>query len=93
MEQIKLMFFKESTKLEEMKEAMKYQGAVVDDLMSKLPADELFQDPNTGLVYKIQKPTGTFISFKEREYVRTKKATETKGSLSKKEVEDAGFKV
>lgn len=93
MEESNRRFFEETAKLEEMRMAIKLQTTIVDDLMIQLPLDVLFQDPNTGLVFKIQRPSGTFITFKEREYVRTKKATEAKGSLSKKEAEEAGFKV
>lgn len=51
------------------------------------------QDPETGLVYKIVKPNGTFMYYKDIDYTRTAKATERAGTLSKKEAEEAGFTV
>jgi hypothetical protein len=52
--------------------------------------NEMFQDEQ-GVVYKLVEPTGTFIEFKKLDYQRTRRPGETKGSLSIKEAEEAGF--
>lgn len=53
-----------------------------------------FKAPD-GTVYKIVKPSGTFVSFKALVYERTKREGEARGSLSMKEAKEAeanGFK-
>lgn len=54
--------------------------------------NEMFQDEE-GTVYKFVRPDGTFIKFTDLDYVRTRRNGETKGSLSMKEAEAAGFHV
>jgi hypothetical protein len=61
--------------------------------MAALGVGAYAQDPATGLVYKIVRPIGTYIHFREIDYVRTAKESERSGSLSKKEAEAAGFKL
>lgn len=60
------------------------------------PADDgigaMFQAQD-GTVYKMVKPAGTFVSYKELNYVRTKRSGEERGSLSVKEAQGSGFKV
>lgn len=58
-----------------------------------LGVNEIFQNPETGVVYKTIVPAGTYVTFKEIDYVRTRKEGETRGSLSMKEAEAAGFSV
>lgn len=60
-------------------------------LMNTIPVGTLFQDQETSLVYKITVPDGKYMYFDKIDYVRTKKADERQGSLSKKEAEEAGF--
>lgn len=87
---------KKLVELAEKKEALKNQlkelEPELEKTMTALGYNHAFQASN-GLVYKITKPSGTYISFKEIDYVRTKKATETKGSLSKTEAKELGFTV
>lgn len=59
--------------------------------MKKLGIDTFLQDPETGVVFQIVKPTGTFMYYKEIDYIRTKKEGERQGSLSMKKAEEAGF--
>lgn len=84
---------KQIKKLEELKELYKTQSDVVEGLMAKVELDSMFQDEETRLVFKVQKAKGRFISFPDREYVRTKKPTEKTATLSKKEAEENGFTV
>lgn len=46
-----------------------------------------------GTVFKIVKPTGTYVSFRDIGYNRTKRDGEERGSLSVKEAQAAGFSV
>lgn len=84
-------FLELSKKYESLKEQMKELKPVIQTLLLEIGAGTMFQDPATSLVYRIVRPKGTFISFDEIAYERTKKSTEFKGSLSKKEAEAAGF--
>ena len=52
-----------------------------------------FQDEETGAVYEIVKPKGTFIPYKVLVYNRTKLDGEFKGSLSKKRAEELGYTI
>jgi hypothetical protein len=51
----------------------------------------VFQDPETLAVYKIVKPNGTFMYYRDVDYVRTALEGERAGTLSKKEAESLGF--
>lgn len=59
--------------------------------MTEAGMGSYIQDPDTGTVYKIVKPSGTFMYYRDIEYVRTAQEGERAGSLSKKEAEGAGF--
>lgn len=84
-------FLEIAKRVEVLKEEMKALLPTMNELMAQLPVNELFQDSETGLVYKIQPAKGTYVYFNPLEYVRTKKEGEDKGTLSKKEAEEAGF--
>lgn len=84
-------FLEISKRYETLKEEMKALKPTLQELMTEIGVDSIFQDPETMLVYKIEVPKGTFISFDPISYVRTKKVGEDKGSLSKKDAEAAGF--
>lgn len=62
------------------------------DLEFESGVDSYFQGPD-GVVYKVVKPTGTFVAYKELGYHRTKRPDEDRGTLSVKEAQAAGFKV
>lgn len=59
--------------------------------MLELPLDSYIQDPDSMAVYKIVKPKGTFMYYKDVDYIRTVLEGESRGSLSKKEATEAGF--
>jgi len=59
--------------------------------MIQLGVGTFIQDPDSGTVYKIVKPRGTFMYYRDIEYVRTAQEGERAGTLSKKEAEEAGF--
>lgn len=70
----------------------------VNDLREKLEASmqelglgNTFQDPATGVVYRVAVPKGTFMYYRHIDYVRTAIGDERAGTLSKKDAEAAGF--
>jgi hypothetical protein len=63
------------------------------DTMRQIPLGEMFQDPTDLVVYQIMTPSGTYIEYKNVDYIRTRKEGETRGTLSMKEAEAAGFTV
>lgn len=85
-------FIELAEKKELLKKQLKDLEPELEQTMQLLGLEHSFQGTN-GLVYKITKPNGTFISFKQIDYVRTKKEGEAKGSLSKSEAKELGFKV
>jgi hypothetical protein len=86
-------FLEISKRYETLKDSLKEVQEELQKLMTVLGEGAHFQDPETELVYKIQKPTGTYISFKPIDYIRTKKVGEDKGSLAKTEAEKMGYKL
>ncbi len=75
-------------------EAKKYWeelDAATEAVKAEIGLNSYFQDPATGCVYKIVKPEGRFVEYKDVGYVRTKKPDEKRGDLSMKEAEEAGF--
>lgn len=84
-------FLELSKQYEALKEQMKEVKPQMQELMKEIGVGEMFQDPETKVVYRIDVPKGTYISFDPINYVRTKKETEKKGSLAKKEATSAGF--
>lgn len=61
--------------------------------LAKLIGLEVYFQDDEGVVYKTEKPSGTFVAFKDVAVSRTRRARdgEVKGSLSMKEAEAAGF--
>lgn len=62
-------------------------------LSDEMGVDGMFQDEESGIVYQIVKPEGTFIQYKEIDYIRTKREGERSGALSIKKAKEKGFKV
>ena len=78
---------------EELKARLKEVDSKLEKVLTDLGVGEAFQSLD-GTVYMVQEPTGTFISFKKIDYVRTRKEGEKGGNfLSKKEAESLGFDV
>ena len=77
-------------KKEELKAQMKEVNLALDSILTELGEGNAFQAYD-GTVVKVSKPTGTYIEFKNIDYVRTRREGEVKGSLSKKEAEEMGF--
>ncbi len=84
-------FLEISKRYEELVEELKVLKPELQAAMTEIGIGTMFQDPETMLVYKIEVPKGKYQYFDPIDYVRTKKDTETKGDLSKKAAEEAGF--
>lgn len=76
---------------EALAEQVKAAGAELEAFMAvNFPMGHMVQDTE-GTVYKIVKPTGTFIFFREIDYARTRRNGEKQGTLSLTEAKEAGF--
>lgn len=80
-----------SNKYEKIKDELNAVGLELGIVLNQLELNTYFQDLETLAVYKIVKPKGTFVAYKDVDYVRTAFESESRGSLSKKEAEEAGF--
>lgn len=85
-------FFELATESERLKQEMKKVKEEMSLVMRELGLNTYHQDPVTGLVYKIEAPTGTYVEFSSIGYKRTAKAGEKGGTvLAKSEAEAQGF--
>lgn len=88
----KLEFVMLANQIEAEQEKLQEKKDRLTALMLELGVDTYAQDLNTLAVYKIIKPTGTFVYYKDIDYKRTALDGERGGTvLSKKEAEEAGF--
>ena len=62
------------------------------DVVKEIGINGAFQ-ADDGVVYKVTKPKGRYVTFKDLDYDRTKRPGEDRGTLSVKEAESMGFKV
>ena len=86
--------FQLAGEIESLKTQLKYKQGQLEEVLVRLGLDTYHQDPINGVVYKIYKPEGTFISFKSIDIKRTSLPGEKGGTvLSKAEAEANGFKV
>lgn len=84
-----------ANRLEAMNNERKALQAELEEEARKLGLGFMFQDPNTGAVYKIVRPEGRFVTFPEIGYVRTriKALGEKQGGLSLSAAKEAGYDV
>lgn len=79
---------------EELKEKMKANKEEMEPLLQELGIDTFVQDSESGLVYKVCIPKGSFITYDHIGYMRNRRKGESGGHfLSKGECQDAGFDV
>lgn len=77
---------------EDIVEQLKSNREALESVMKELGENTYHQDPDTSLVYKIEKPKGTFTYYRDLDYKRTAKEGERGGTvLAKKEAEEQGF--
>jgi hypothetical protein len=77
---------------EEVKKYFENLKNAIDEVAKEIGINGYFQD-NEGTVYKVVEPEGKFVTFEKISYVRTRRMDETRGDLSLKEAEAAGFTV
>ena len=81
--------------LDKQKEAVKKFHEDMSETLEALAETEgvghMFQDPESGSVFKITEPTGQYVFNKPVGYGRTRREGEEKGSLSMKEAKEAGY--
>lgn len=78
--------------LKDAKEIYAALDNAVEKLIKLKGVNFMFQLPD-GPVVKLQEAKGRYVEFKKYEFVRTKRADESKGTLSVKEAQEMGFKV
>lgn len=91
MNDAKLNFIQLAKEYEKKQEEMNELRVRLNSAMLELQIGTYVQCPDTGTVYKIVKPNGTFTYYKDIDYVRTALEGERAGTLSKKEAEGSGF--
>jgi hypothetical protein len=91
MNEVQTKFLEVSKYYEQLKDKLDLAREELEGLLKHMPLNSYYQDPATMAVYKIVKPKGTFVQYRDVDYVRTALEGEVKGSLSKKEVEEQGF--
>jgi hypothetical protein len=75
----------------EYKKMLEERKVVTAQVKEEIGVGGYFQDPETGCVYKIVEPEGHWVSYDKLSYVRTRKEGETRGELSIKEANEAGY--
>lgn len=85
--------FAQTKLIEDLKKQLKEANEALFTTLNELGVDTYHQDPVDGTVFKVVKPKGTYIEFKEIGYERTKKEGEERGTLSVKEATERGFKL
>lgn len=71
------LLFQWASEIEDLKSQLKRKQGQLEELLLKLGVNSYHQDPITGVVYKVYKPEGTFISFKSIDVKRTALRGET----------------
>ena len=84
-------FIEVSKKVENLKNELKEAGAEIENLLTTIGVGKAFQDPEDGTVFEVVVPKGTFVNFKPVDYERTKRAGETRGTLSMARAKELGF--
>lgn len=62
------------------------------EVLEVLGEEAHFQSPD-GQVFLIEAQTGKFVTFDKLKYIRTKKAEEKRGELSKKRAQELGYDI
>jgi hypothetical protein len=85
-------FFDLAVRQEQLIEELKKNREEIEVVMTQLGLNTYHQDPQTLLVYKIEKPKGTFTYYRDIDFKRTAKPGEKGGTvLAKSEAEAQGF--
>jgi len=85
-----------SKKYEVVKDVMKEVGAELEiatlAVAHEIGLGTFFQDVD-GTVFRVAKPKGTYVAFKELTYERTRRHASEKPGISLKDARDAGYDV
>lgn len=85
-------FIELAKQYEKQSEALAETREALHVVMKELGYDQYAQDPETLIVYKVIKPQGTFMYYRDIDYKRTAKEGERGGTvLAKSEAQEAGF--
>jgi hypothetical protein len=93
MESKEMMFIRLAKEIEAEQKLINAKRDLLTTVMQEIGVGQYVQDASTSTVYKMVKPTGTFMYFRDIDYTRTALEGERAGTLSKKEAEEAGFAV
>jgi hypothetical protein len=75
--------------IEALREQLKPLQKEFDETVKEgISLNDMFQDEETKIIYRIVPKTGTFVEFKPLEYQRTRKPGETKGTISQKDADE-----
>lgn len=85
------LFIELAKKYEQMSEELSQVREQLTSAMKELEIGTFVQDPETKVVYQVVVPNGTFVHYKQVDYIRTKKEGERAGSMSMKKAEEMGF--
>jgi len=78
--------------LDEKKAEIKKYYEDLAEVLEVLGKDAHFQSVD-GLVFLVEEASGKWVTFEKLHYIRTKKADEKRGELSKKRAEELGYTV
>jgi hypothetical protein len=78
-------------RIEKGRKLLKELGKELAEEMRQIPLGEMFQNPKDGVVYQVIAPSGTYVEFKNIDYIRTRKEGEKAGTLSITAAKEAGF--
>jgi hypothetical protein len=81
-----------SLQKEKLKKEMEEINSKLEESLKSLGLGHMFQSED-GTVFRVSKPTGTYISFREIDYDRTRREGEKSGSLSLTDARNAGYEV
>jgi len=86
------LLFQWASEIEDLKAQLKHKQGQLEEVLFKLGVNTYHQDPISGVVYKIEVPSGTFVSFSKIGWKRTALPGEKGGTvLAKSEAELMGF--
>lgn len=92
MQDLQNKFFDLVNRYESLNKERKQVWEEIESIANQLGIGSYHQDTDL-TVYKIVKPTGTYVEYRSVGYERTAKANESRGTLSKKEAEENGFAI
>jgi hypothetical protein len=81
-----------SLQKEKLRKEMEEINKNLEDALKSLGMGHIFQAED-GTVFRVSKPAGTFVAFRDIDYDRTRREGEKSGSMSLTDARAAGFEV